>query len=694
MFDATMSHIGGEMAGVKVLSFDVFDTLVVRSCGPPEALFLLLGRWAFGQGLTRVSPETFARQRARAEAAVWEQRGGLDTSVHLRDFYLEMMRRSGFSEGLVELLVEAELRMEARLLQANPIALEWLKRGRELGCHVIAVSDIYLTAKEVSRLLEPLGVLPLGGLFTSHDAQASKASGRLYGHVATAVGVPSERILHVGDKFGVDVRRAREAGWRAHLLADGQLTRHEACLAESRWENEGLGSVLAGAARRSRLELSKGSNHSEVLTAVGASPAAGLVIGYVLWVLRRARDHGLSRLGFLARDGQVLAAVARVLSEQLEIDIDIRYLHVSRRATNLAGVYALAPEDVEWILRHSDGQRVDDVLGRVGLDALSIALLPEGVDGGTPVSGHVRSALATLLEEPSVAALIVARARAQRPLVSEYLKEQGFLEPDGGIGIVDLGGVGSQVRSLSNIICAEAGAAPRIFLLGLDQHADPKVREAVLSSSWLQQTECWIFDQVRDVGELKYRGLVSFAHVCCGADHPTVHGYVREDGAVVPAFEPDASDELARWGRDAFQAAIVTTAEKLDLSQDMSNWEADLRPAIRRGIELLWEGPTHGEAVAIGSYPFESGEATVRWTQPLARPYRFSDAVRGSFNGSYPDRSWTRWHAASVAISPRAVRLMDALLTRLYEWTEGTDSGLLRPLLIRVRMAARRIRGR
>lgn len=676
-----MSYHQDLLSGVRVLSFDVFDTLVVRASGPPEALFLLLGRWARDQGLTEFSPESFARRRARAEASVWEQRGGLDTSVHLTDFYVEMARRSGFSERLVGPLVDAELHIEARVLRPNPVALEWLRRGRDRGVRVIAVSDIYLTSEEVLRLLRPLGVEPSGGLFTSHDAQASKVSGRLYARVTEEIGVRPEEILHLGDKLGVDVRRAREAGWRALWLPAGQLTRHESGLADSRWENGGLGAALAGAARLSRLESGSASQHERDFVAVGAAPAAALVIGYVLWVLERARAHGLERLGFLARDGQILAAVAETLVTRLGLDIDIRYLQVSRQATNLAGVYALTSEDLGWILRHANGHSVDEILERVGLTAHSLPELPVGIDGGTQVSDHVRSVLAGLLLRPSTTKMIDERARAQRRVVSEYLRAQSFLDPGRATGIVDLGGVGSQVRALFNIISMEADVVPRIFLLGLDQHPDHTVREAVLSSSWLPQTECWIYDQVREVGEIRYRGLISMAHVCCAADHATVVGFERKNAGVVPVFDAGDSGALAAWGRERFQASILATARYLELSRDVVQWEADLRPAVRRGVELLWEQPTYGEAVTVGKYPFESGEAKARMTQPLARRYSLNDVILGGLSGSYPDRSWTRWHAASVELSSKSVRLVDAAFSSIYRHIGRPQKGALSHLL-------------
>ncbi len=48
-------------------SFDVYDTVITRAVGEPQALFLLLGRRCQTSGLTTSGPGTFARARRRAE---------------------------------------------------------------------------------------------------------------------------------------------------------------------------------------------------------------------------------------------------------------------------------------------------------------------------------------------------------------------------------------------------------------------------------------------------------------------------------------------------------------------------------------------------------------------------------------------------------------------------------------------------
>ena len=57
---------------------------------------------------------------------------------------------------------------------------------------------------------------------------------------------------------------------------------------------------------------------------------APVMTEYVSWVLKRAKADGINRLYFLARDGWLMYELAKKLMPKLGIDIDLRYIHVSR----------------------------------------------------------------------------------------------------------------------------------------------------------------------------------------------------------------------------------------------------------------------------------------------------------------------------------------------------------------------------
>lgn len=55
-----------------------------------------------------------------------------------------------------------------------------------------------------------------------------------------------------------------------------------------------------------------------------------VMIEFVIWVIGQTQQQGIKRLYFLSRDGYQMFLVAKDLCRKMNIDIEIRYLNVSR----------------------------------------------------------------------------------------------------------------------------------------------------------------------------------------------------------------------------------------------------------------------------------------------------------------------------------------------------------------------------
>ena len=55
-----------------------------------------------------------------------------------------------------------------------------------------------------------------------------------------------------------------------------------------------------------------------------------VLIEFVTWVLEQAKANDISRLYFLSRDGYQMYLAAKDINRKMKLDIDIRYLNVSR----------------------------------------------------------------------------------------------------------------------------------------------------------------------------------------------------------------------------------------------------------------------------------------------------------------------------------------------------------------------------
>lgn len=286
-------------------------------------MFGWLARSLRRAGLLAVDPAVFVRARLAAETAVWSRAGGFSSNVRLED----IGRRLRLEPEAVVGFAEAERDLHVRTLRPSPPAGRILAAARSEGVQVVYASDTMLTAAEVEAVLRRNGLWVEGAsCFTSSDTGMSKQDGTLYGHIAGRLGCDPRRILHVGDNHAVDVVRAREAGLSARWLPDGLMTPHERRLTSHSSQSAGLSDALAGAARLVRLERTARDEQRDALVRVASAVAAPLLVGYMLWVLARARDHGVGSLWVPSDDTQVLLHVGRALAGRLGMDLPIAHV--------------------------------------------------------------------------------------------------------------------------------------------------------------------------------------------------------------------------------------------------------------------------------------------------------------------------------------------------------------------------------
>ncbi|MEZ5740674.1 MAG: hypothetical protein R3E68_15275 [Burkholderiaceae bacterium] len=223
-----------------------------------------------------------------------------------------------------------------------------------------------------------------------------------------------------------------------------------------------MAASLAGAGRLTRLSMTTDDEHQRALTDVTAGVAAPLLIGFLLWVLKNAQRNGVSRLYFIARDGQVLIRMAQVLVDRLGLKIELRYLYGSRLAWVFpaAGKVTIPVLDALVPLDGSDGRQhftLTQFFGRFGVtcEAALLALLQTlfAARGWDDDLAHDELVMlrSMALQHPLPERAADAQALATRVDVLDYLRQEGFGDQE-SIGIVDLGTGATLYRALARLL--------------------------------------------------------------------------------------------------------------------------------------------------------------------------------------------------------------------------------------------------
>jgi hypothetical protein len=253
--DAVRATIGQTLdrLGCSVLSFDVFDTLVLRNdMSEAERYWVLSDRIAqLLLGEPPGGPVTEDLYLARNEAMHLCYRfsptvngcveGRIADVLHL------VARAAPRLAGQEQRMLDIEIEAEMSWLAPNHALLGAAADAVEAGRRVILVSDMYLDGGSIMRIVEGVCGSRLDGkveLFSSGDLIINKRSGRIFPYLSEKLGVPPTGFLHLGDSLEGDFVQPRLAGWHSmhHPVAARELARREAGLAafRKRLHDDGL----------------------------------------------------------------------------------------------------------------------------------------------------------------------------------------------------------------------------------------------------------------------------------------------------------------------------------------------------------------------------------------------------------------------------------------------------------------------
>ncbi|MCH5327161.1 MAG: hypothetical protein J1E29_08180, partial [Duncaniella sp.] len=339
---------------MKLATFDIFDTTLIRKCGRPDVVAHIVA--------VRLWPDCEMAQceyiNARRQAAV----AGRTT---IEEFYSaeELSALSGYT---ADEIMHAEMDVESEMLMANVAVQEQIACLRAEGWTIKFLSDMYLPSSLLKQVLLREGCAEADDeVIVSCEWNARKDSGELYRRVREAYGPAEWR--HYGDNRHSDYKMARRYGVKATLVNSEFTPMEQRISAESARLRDGWRyDLLAGLSRTAR--LSCGDTPANRLA---ADYVAALYVPFVVWVLRSAEMAGIRRLHFLSRDGYVMMKIA----EALGTDLQLNYLFVSRKALMRAYLSENAAQryleiaDRKTIVR----RYVDVLLSQLQLDRNSLA---------------------------------------------------------------------------------------------------------------------------------------------------------------------------------------------------------------------------------------------------------------------------------------------------------------------------------
>lgn len=305
---------------IKVISFDMFDTLVTRPIERPEDLYLILDKYyseitasTTNFRKLRVEAERFLRRRIISEAGEIED-------VTLSEIYEVLIDEFSVPSEVAELLEQKECELEKSLSIVRESGKCLFDDALKSGKKVIITSDMYLMKEHLKGILTSNGFEADVPIYVSSDIKKRKISGNLYRYILDDLSISAEEMIHIGDNMESDCTCASKLGIRTVYLPSSMdtLKKHgcynqvqKICRDLTDWEKASQ-SVGIGIARKMAAnfyfdnpfrEFVPESDYNADPYFVGFAALGMEVLSLVRWLAEAAQRDGIQKLIFLSRDG-------------------------------------------------------------------------------------------------------------------------------------------------------------------------------------------------------------------------------------------------------------------------------------------------------------------------------------------------------------------------------------------------------
>lgn len=340
--DITQENLRRKIDSSDVVSFDIFDTLLVRSTLVPSDVFRNVAKKH-----ADMIPEgfDFVKERIAREHELYHT-----GNPRLHQIYEKMAAECKMEPDIMYRLMELELQEEMRVLRPREAMLEMMQYARYRGKEICCISDMYIPKDEMQKILSANGIFP-DKLFISCEYGVSKSNGLF----ETAESYYKDRrILHIGDNETADINMASRYGiHETFRIASVYKMAEDSKLGSLLFEAQTLGerNILGNF-------LSAFLNNPFLFAETGGKIriSSGYEMGYFIlepvirvfvnWLLGQLGDGHNKILLLAARDGWLIKQLLDTAKDNNRVKTKYQYFYASRMACTLAGMKS--DEDVRY----------------------------------------------------------------------------------------------------------------------------------------------------------------------------------------------------------------------------------------------------------------------------------------------------------------------------------------------------------
>lgn len=521
----------------KIVSFDIFDTCLVRASGTPDSVFEILARSVLPDA-SNVDVADFVRMRKEGELEARNKSAKEEVTI---DEIYDNCDFSVFSALSNKEILDLELKIEESVLLPVHVMKNKVDRYRSKGWTICFISDIYLPEWFIKKILSKYDFFKEGdGLFLSSTYLVTKASGNLFKvfkHKYPFVNLLT--WIHHGDNFFSDYVNAFKNGALpnriVHSFNDWETIKLEP------FEPE-ISKILCkytSISKALRLSRKTDKHYSFAVDII-----APMYVSYVVSVLLWARKRGIKDLFFFARDGFLFYLIAKLFQSNFK-EISFHYTYISRKAIYYPTLENVSCENLRKIFPTKIS--VENVLD-------TLLLSEDDLDKQTMECIYNEKdrdkVLSSLCFNTNVYSKIKERHQKQRKVLLEYFKQEGIATKKTTVAIVDLRGT-RKSHEMINEFLEKNGFLPLygFYYEVLDDRVSPKRADSYHACIFREQF------QNSDLFEALQNFTPIFEQYFSATNQQRTSHYQISGSHIIPVFDNDyinpISDRLFEINKQA-----------------------------------------------------------------------------------------------------------------------------------------------
>ncbi|HHH0502579.1 TPA: HAD-IA family hydrolase [Yersinia enterocolitica] len=446
---------------IKVVSFDIFDTLVKREVGSPRDIFRIVQsklskKYSKAKDFYsfRVKSEILALQKANND-------GREDTT--LDEIYEQLSILLGLDNSEKDIFMNTELELERLAITARVSGKAMYDLAIKSGKTVILTSDMYLSAEFLTSLLNDLDITEHYKLYVSSEYGLRKHEGSLYRKIIEDFEINGENILHVGDNLKGDIESASNFSIDTFHIPRAMVTfensnptlfdvYNKGAKNRTFIENLFIGQYINRYFCDSTNKRIKGSKFNKSKEEFGYMAMGPFIISFANWIYEESKSRKFDKLLFLSRDGKIVMDVYNILFSERSDAPQQEYVFASRRASKFQSIRCdgdlnstlskfIYSTTVEDYLSNNFGLSPEDYSSDY---LLQFDLTPEFKIGNKFSKDILRDVVFGLKE------IIFEKSKREREVYKKYLLEK--IGDAKNVAVVDIGYAGTMQSYMSDLL--------------------------------------------------------------------------------------------------------------------------------------------------------------------------------------------------------------------------------------------------